>query len=99
MAVQPMLTSHKLVAGQKSFTYQGIKLVSNLDFNLADCDTVTSIKRKMTQYLVNTRIWCFICIQCVYIPTVFHYIEMCVSLYVRACLKTNLYVKIAILVK
>ncbi len=31
---QPMPTSHKLLAGQKSFTVQGPKLLIDLDFNL-----------------------------------------------------------------
>ncbi len=42
---QPMPTFYKLVTGQKSFIYQGSKLISNLDFNLADCDTVNTFKR------------------------------------------------------
>ncbi len=50
IAGQPMPASHKLVAGQKSFTYQGPKLANNLDFYLADCDIVNTFKRRMTQY-------------------------------------------------
>ncbi len=41
---QPMSTSHKLIAGKKNCIYSGPKLISNLDCNLSDCDTVTTFK-------------------------------------------------------
>jgi hypothetical protein len=48
-------SAYKLVCGQKSFTYQGPKLVLALNFNVSDCQSVNVSKSRMTQFLVTAR--------------------------------------------
>jgi hypothetical protein len=51
----PTPNAFTLVSGQKSFTYQGPKIVLSLDFNILECQSLNVFKTKMTHYLVNTR--------------------------------------------